>query len=137
MSTLRAIAFDCIEKHCPEMQSCAEAYHHFSVCGEAKRDADGDGIPCENVCGKTLKEFRHRLGEVAPATAPLRQAPRSVADPQAVAPDEPTAFTCAGKRTCGQMTSCAEARFYLSNCGVGTLDRDRDGVPCESLCGGR
>ena len=43
-------------------------------------------------------------------------------------------FDCAGKSTCGQMTSCAEARFYLNSCGVRKLDRDGDGVPCESIC---
>jgi endonuclease YncB( thermonuclease family) len=43
-------------------------------------------------------------------------------------------FSCDGKRTCGQMSSCAEARFYLEQCGVHRLDRDRDGIPCESIC---
>jgi hypothetical protein len=43
-------------------------------------------------------------------------------------------FTCAGKRTCPQMTSCEEAKFYLTHCGVARLDGDKDGVPCESLC---
>lgn len=41
---------------------------------------------------------------------------------------------CGSKRYCGQMRDCAEARFYLTQCGLGRLDRDRDGVPCESLC---
>lgn len=66
-------AFDCIEKKCSEMYSCAEANHHLTVCGETIRDRDGDGIPCENVCGKTQEEFRRRLGpqpnDVAPQTA--------------------------------------------------------------------
>lgn len=43
-------------------------------------------------------------------------------------------FTCSGKRFCRQMRSCAEARFYLNQCGVHRLDRDNDGRPCESLC---
>ncbi len=30
--------------------------------------------------------------------------------------------------------SCAEARFYLEECGLTKLDRDHDGIPCESLC---
>ncbi len=41
-------------------------------------------------------------------------------------------FTCGGKSTCGQMNSCAEANFYLNQCGLYRLDRDRDGYPCES-----
>ena len=43
-------------------------------------------------------------------------------------------FTCGAKRTCGQMSSCAEARHYLEVCGLNRLDGDRDGIPCESLC---
>jgi len=43
-------------------------------------------------------------------------------------------FQCGQKRTCGQMSSCAEARFHLKQCGIKRLDRDKDGVPCESLC---
>ncbi|MCB1484934.1 MAG: excalibur calcium-binding domain-containing protein, partial [Hyphomicrobiaceae bacterium] len=43
-------------------------------------------------------------------------------------------FSCAGKRRCGQMNSCAEARFYLSVCGVKSLDGNHDGIPCNSLC---
>jgi hypothetical protein len=42
--------------------------------------------------------------------------------------------TCGSKRYCGQMSSCAEARFYLDQCGVFRLDGDHDGVPCERLC---
>lgn len=43
-------------------------------------------------------------------------------------------FTCAGKTKCTQMTNCDEAKYYLNSCGVSTLDGDRDGTPCESLC---
>jgi hypothetical protein len=51
-------------------------------------------------------------------------------------PERPAAssFTCAGKRTCGQMASCEEAKFYLEHCGRARLDGDKDGIPCESLC---
>lgn len=41
---------------------------------------------------------------------------------------------CGTKTKCGEMTSCDEARFYLNSCGLTRLDRDHDGVPCESLC---
>jgi endonuclease YncB( thermonuclease family) len=43
-------------------------------------------------------------------------------------------FECAGKSKCGEMSNCAEAKFYLNECGVGRLDRDHDGVPCEAIC---
>jgi endonuclease YncB( thermonuclease family) len=41
---------------------------------------------------------------------------------------------CGTKRFCKQMTTCEEARYFLSVCGVKQLDRDGDGRPCESLC---
>lgn len=51
-----------------------------------------------------------------------------------ISPAASGGFTCAGKTTCGQMSSCAEAQFYFNSCGVSRLDGDRDGVPCENLC---
>lgn len=46
----------------------------------------------------------------------------------------PRNFHCGAKRYCREMTSCAEARFYLQNCARSSLDGDNDGVPCESIC---
>ena len=43
-------------------------------------------------------------------------------------------FTCGSKQYCRQMGSCEEARFYLTQCGVRSLDGDGDGTPCETLC---
>jgi hypothetical protein len=43
-------------------------------------------------------------------------------------------YTCWTKTKCGQMNTCGEARYYLNTCGVKSLDRDKDWVPCESLC---
>ena len=45
--------------------------------------------------------------------------------------------SCGSKRRCTQMSSCDEARFYLTYCGVKFLDRNGDGTPCESLCAAR
>ena len=42
--------FDCARKNCKQMNSCKEARHHFSVCGNHRLDGDNDGVPCENVC---------------------------------------------------------------------------------------
>ena len=54
---------------------------------------------------------------------------------QAEPPELPAAGgPCGEKRTCGEMTSCEEARFYLTQCGVSRLDGDKDGTPCEALC---
>lgn len=48
-----------------------------------------------------------------------------------------SSFGCGSKRFCKDMDSCEEACFYLKECGLGRLDKDKDGVPCESLCGRR
>jgi hypothetical protein len=34
------------------------------------------------------------------------------------------------------MTSCAEAKAYLRQCRVLSLDGNGDGLPCNSLCRG-
>lgn len=41
---------------------------------------------------------------------------------------------CGHKKTCRQMESCKEARFYLEHCGVTSLDGNHDGIPCAKLC---
>ena len=46
----------------------------------------------------------------------------------------PKAFTCGTKRYCREMTSCAEAEYYLRTFGLSRLDGYHDGIPCESLC---
>lgn len=46
----------------------------------------------------------------------------------------PLARPCGPKKYCKQMSSCAEAVFYLRQCRLERLDADGDGRPCESLC---
>lgn len=44
-------------------------------------------------------------------------------------------YSCSPRRTCSQIESCQEAHWYLANCSWGgRLDRDNDGIPCESIC---
>lgn len=38
------------------------------------------------------------------------------------------------RKTCGQISTCQEAYHQLNVCGNRRLDRDNDGVPCESIC---
>lgn len=96
---------------CGEMSSCQEAMHYLNSCGVSRLDGDRDGIPCEEICEGPSR---------APTRAPTR-APSSSSG-------------CGGKRTCGAMSSCQEAMYYLNSCGVSSLDGDGDGVPCEELC---
>ncbi len=43
----------------------------------------------------------------------------------------PTTYQCDGRIYCSQMRSCAEAKYFLSNCPGVKMDGDHDGVPCE------
>lgn len=40
-------------------------------------------------------------------------------------------FRCDGRTHCSQMTSCAEATYFLQNCPNTKMDGNRDGIPCE------
>lgn len=51
-----ATEYDCGKKYCKAMSSCDEAYYKLEVCGDRRLDRDGDGVPCENVCGKGGKK---------------------------------------------------------------------------------
>jgi cold shock CspA family protein len=52
--------------------------------------------------------------------------------PQAAAAKS-TGFSCDGRTHCSQMTSCAEATFFLNNCPNVQMDGgSQNGVPCES-----
>jgi len=39
--------------HCAEMTSCDEAHFYLTRCEEKALDANGDGVPCEELCGAT------------------------------------------------------------------------------------
>ena len=40
-------------------------------------------------------------------------------------------FKCDGRTYCSQMTSCAEATFFLKTCPGTKMDGNNDGIPCE------
>lgn len=138
------LAFDCARIKCPKIKSCAEADYKFKVCGHGERDADEDGIPCEDLCGKDMATYAARVKAQTPGETPtdsVKKPPISalgLVGPAEAAEgksnDATRQFTCAGKRKCAQMLSCEEAKFYLASCGVASLDRDGDGVACNSLC---
>jgi hypothetical protein len=54
--------------------------------------------------------------------APVRQAVEAEAD---------SPFKCDGRTMCPQMTSCAEATYFIKHCPSTKMDGNNDGVPCE------
>jgi endonuclease YncB( thermonuclease family) len=76
-------------------------------------------------------EFRHAKGQVA-GSSPL---PAFSALP--LRGGAGNDLSCPMKPTCREMTSCEEAKGWLVRCGGDGIDGDRDGIPCEKLCGSR
>jgi len=78
-----------------------------------------------------------------PLAAPKRSA--SITAPATTARSQPPAasaivatsnFQCDGRTRCSEMSSCAEAEYFLSHCPAVKMDGDGDGIPCEEQwCG--
>ena len=67
------------------------------------------------------------------AVPPAPSQPTALAAPSAASTQ---LFSCDGRTRCSQMTSCAEARFFLDHCPGTLMDGNHDGVPCQSQwCG--
>ena len=47
-------------------------------------------------------------------------------------PSNSSPFRCDGRTYCSQMTSCAEATYFLKNCPGTKMDGNNDGIACES-----
>ena len=119
------------KKFCKEMRNCAEAAYYLQHCGLKRLDGDSDGISCESKCGKRVSTFQRRWAKQTQGKPlpPLFDSPPSTGAPP------PENFSCSSaKRYCRDMDSCAEATFYLKECGRKRLDGNRDGIACNSLC---
>jgi hypothetical protein len=58
--------------------------------------------------------------------------PLEVATPATTQSAPESRFECDGRIHCSQMTSCAEATYFLQNCRGTKMDGDNDGIPCEN-----
>jgi len=76
---------------------------------------------------RTVTLSRQAAGAPAPA--------RSRAPTRVAATGSAAFGPCGAKTRCSQMTSCAEARWYLRQCRA-PIDGDGDGRPCETMCAG-
>lgn len=127
--------------YCREMRNCAEAAYYLQECGLGRLDRNKDGIPCERKCGKTTATFQRRLSVQSAgkslsalfgsASGRKGQALGILQNPALAG----SSFNCTQrKRYCREMNTCAEATYYLKTCGVKSLDGNRDGIACNSLC---
>ncbi len=65
----------------------------------------------------------------------FRQSPSiALKQPNLEGPTVPTKsrFQCDGRQYCSQMTSRAEAEYFVRNCPNTKMDGDHDGNPCEN-----
>jgi hypothetical protein len=81
--------------------------------------------PTVDELNAAQKKRRDDAALLVPATrtAPEKSAP--------VVPTATSGFRCDGRQYCSQMTSCAEAKYFLAHCPGAKMDGNKDGVPCE------
>ena len=74
---------------------------------------------------------------ITPTTKAIYVAPKVTTVPAKTVTTQPNgggSYVCGTKTKCGEMSTCAEARYFLTTCGLTRLDADHDGIPCESIC---
>lgn len=99
-------------------------------------------LPVESKSLAENTNIDNPFGDTNSAPIALIEQPKPEPEPEPKIKPEPVQTStasnqdCSGlPRKCGQMSSCAQAQKALQ-CGNGRLDRDNDGVPCESICPG-
>ena len=83
-----------------------------------------------DVCRVTPTPTATKQPTIVPTTtARLTNTPAPTQPPQGGG-----GYVCDCSKTCGAMSSCAEAQFQLNNCGCGARDNDHDGIACDADC---
>lgn len=75
-------------------------------------------------------KYAHRFIAPETVTAVAPQEARAAPSVEQTTP-APAVFQCDGRTHCSQMTSCAEATFFLKNCPDVRMDGNHDGIPCQ------
>lgn len=116
----------------------------------ARLSADGVAVNAEQIRRGMAWEYSHYHSDrvLVALEAEARRVPRGLWSQDAPTPpwtwrkqhahqattQKAGDASCKAKTRCAQMSSCAEARHYLQDCGRRYLDADGDGQPCEALC---
>lgn len=126
MHNLRALAFVIVTSTFPLVSSAAGQIHKCNINGSVSYQT----VPCPSGQARrtpTVEELNaerqrklHQPDDKSPsAVAAKPTGPPSAAD------------RCDGRTHCSQMTSCAEAKYFLSHCPGVRMDGDGNGIPCE------
>lgn len=74
--------------------------------------------------------------EIAQTHTKTKGARQNSSTPRSAIPSNPSGNTpnvdCSRKPYCKTIATCEEAYAFLQQCGLKRLDRDSDGLPCES-----
>lgn len=105
-----------------QQQQLFEAWNRMDAIDDWERERNSRIAAIQGTGNAHVEATSDGVQHVSRAAEPIFQ------------PNTSSAFSCELRKTCGQMTSCEEARFHLQQCGNGRLDGDSDGVPCESIC---
>lgn len=119
------------------LRSKQETHSATMFLGEDPRDLAGKSYPQGNhpmlALQAEARQARRGLWVQSDPIPPRDWRKQRPAQPHSVA-KSPVSDGCGNKKYCFEMRSCDEARYYLTQCGVGSLDGNGDGLPCERLC---
>ena len=71
------------------------------------------------------------LDDIPPTYVDSDATSTSVSTVKPVLTSSASRFTCDGRKHCSQMTSCAEATYFVQHCPNTKMDGNNDGIPCE------
>lgn len=95
---------------------------------EAKTEIVQTTTQNTNVIAPVVPEVKKEKAKIQKAAPPASSKKETKSAPA-------KGFVCNGKKVCADIATCEEAYFQLNTCHLSDLDRDRDGVPCEVICG--
>jgi len=107
---------------CPSRPPARSTRQLVSRCSSEKQGFFGRVIPLVVIVALAFYGYHEYSRRIAPQTAVA-----ALSSAQAAS----SVFRCDGRTHCSQMTSCAEATFFLRNCPNVQMDGNHDGVPCE------
>ena len=85
----------------------------------------GAGFTLLAIAGFGAYAYSQYTNHVSSAGVPVADGPSQLTSPT-------SRYSCDGRTMCSQMTSCAEATYFIRHCPGTQMDGDGDGVPCES-----
>ncbi len=108
-----------ISRSCSACNKAIVSYNNLDCTTYTKQV---DDATCSSLC------------PTPPPPQPPPPAPVYVAPKPAPAPRPSSGYACNCKKTCTQMSSCAEAQYQLNVCKCSARDADHDGVACDADC---